>query len=53
MTKANMDQLSSALEIRMGWPFLAIPVGGVLMIIETLRKINAILNETSTRENAE
>ena len=39
MTHANMDQLSSALEIPMGWPFLAIPVGGGLMIIETLRKM--------------
>lgn len=39
MTRANMDQLSSALELPMGWPFLAIPVGGGLMIVETLRKI--------------
>jgi C4-dicarboxylate transporter DctQ subunit len=43
MVEANMAQLSSALEIPMGWPFLAIPVGGLLMLVATLRRLLAVL----------
>jgi TRAP-type C4-dicarboxylate transport system permease small subunit len=42
---ANMSQFSSALEIRMGWVFLAIPVGGALMIVATLRRMAAVVAE--------
>lgn len=39
MTVSNMDQMSSALKMPMGWPFLALPAGGVLMAYETLREL--------------
>jgi TRAP-type C4-dicarboxylate transport system permease small subunit len=39
MTISNMDQMSSALEMPMGLPFLAIPVGGLLMAYETGREL--------------
>ncbi len=39
MTVSNMDQMSSALKMPMGWPFLALPVGGLLMAYETAREL--------------
>lgn len=39
MTVLNMQQLSSALEIPMGYIYAAIPVGAVLMLIEEARAI--------------
>ena len=39
MTVSNMEQMSSAMKMPMGWPFLALPVGGVLMAYETLREL--------------
>ena len=43
MTVSNMDQMSSALEMPMGYPFLAIPVGGLLMVYETGRELVAAI----------
>lgn len=37
MVGVNRDQLSSALEISMAWVYLAVPVGGVLMLGEYIR----------------
>ncbi len=37
MVRVNGDQLSSALEISMAWVYLAVPVGGALMLCEYLR----------------
>ena len=37
MVRVNGDQLSSALEISMAWVYLAVPVGGVLMLGEYLQ----------------
>lgn len=34
MVRVNVDQLSSALEIPMAWIYLAVPVGGLLMLGE-------------------
>jgi TRAP-type C4-dicarboxylate transport system permease small subunit len=34
MVRVNLDQLSSALEIPMAWIYLAVPVGGLLMLGE-------------------
>lgn len=34
MVRVNMDQLSSALEISMAWVYLAVPLGGLLMVGE-------------------
>jgi TRAP-type C4-dicarboxylate transport system permease small subunit len=39
MVGVNRDQLSSALEISMAWVYLAVPVGGALMIGEYLRLV--------------
>lgn len=39
LAQANMAQLSSALEVPMGFVFLAIPVGGGLMLIATVREM--------------
>lgn len=39
MVRVNHDQLSSALEISMAWIYLAVPVGGVLMLGDYLRVI--------------
>lgn len=37
-------QLSPALRLRMNWPFLALPVGGILMFFEYLIKLFEQLN---------
>ena len=42
---ANMTQFSSALEVRMGWVFMALPVGAVLMAIATVGRMRAVLAE--------
>ncbi len=34
MVRVNMEQLSSALEISMAWIYLAVPIGGCLMLGE-------------------
>ena len=36
MVRVNLGQLSSALEISMAWIYLAVPVGGVMMLGEYL-----------------
>ncbi|MFI5340320.1 MAG: TRAP transporter small permease [Candidatus Methylomirabilales bacterium] len=36
MVRVNLSQLSSALEISMAWIYLAVPVGGLLMLGEYL-----------------
>jgi C4-dicarboxylate transporter DctQ subunit len=37
VTLSNMDQQSTSLEFPMGYAYAAIPVGGALMLFETLR----------------
>jgi TRAP-type C4-dicarboxylate transport system permease small subunit len=37
MTLLNMDQQSTSLEFPMGYVYVAIPIGGALMLFETLR----------------
>lgn len=49
MTVSNMDQMSSALEMPMGLPFLAIPVGGLLMAYETGRELWAYVRSGTGR----
>ena len=37
VTLLNMEQQSTSLEFPMGYVYAAIPIGGVLMLFETLR----------------
>lgn len=48
MVRVNVDQLSSALEFSMAWVYLAVPVGGVLMLGEYLRLLPGIWHGKTT-----
>ena len=53
MVRVNVDQLSSALEISMAWIYLAVPVGGVLMLGEYLGMVvSGWRGETETTPRA-
>lgn len=45
---SNMDQQSSSLLIPMGVVYAAIPVGGALMLFETIRVMVAVVRRTPT-----
>lgn len=47
MARLNWTQLSTALEVRMTWVYLAIPLGAFGMLVEVVRQSTTILRGTA------
>lgn len=51
MSKLSMGQLSSSLQIPMGYVYLALPLSGITTVIYNILNISDIINELSIHKN--
>lgn len=51
MSKLSMGQLSSSLQIPMGYIYLALPLSGITTVIYNILNIYDIINELSIHKN--